>query len=183
MKINIIVAFSKNRGIGINNTLPWNISSDLKKFKNLTIGDNNNAVIMGKNTWDSIPIKYLSHRDNLILSSKLILDVKYENKNNSYDIVKSFTTIDNLLDFCNNKKYDIVWIIGGSQIYNLFMENKNICIDEIYVTYIDSDFKCDTFFPKIDVNDYSNVTQKKHSLNDSSIKYDVYDRIYKYKSK
>ena len=71
MLINIIVAFSINMGIGLNNTHPWNIPSDLKKFRDLTIGDGNNAVIMGKNTWNSLPLSYLKKRDNLILSSTL----------------------------------------------------------------------------------------------------------------
>ena len=48
MFVNIIVAYSKNNGIGINNTLPWKITSDLKKFKNLTTGNNNNCIIMVK---------------------------------------------------------------------------------------------------------------------------------------
>lgn len=179
MKINIIVAFSKNRGIGINNKLPWSISSDLKKFRNLTIGDGNNAVVMGKNTWNSLPIKYLSNRDNLILSSKLAIDEKYTNKNNTETNVKSFAAINDLLDYCSKKMYSIVWIIGGSQIYNLFLDNKSISIQEIHVTYIDKDFDCDTFFPKIDVNTYSNVIQELHSSDISKNGYNIYDRIYK----
>lgn len=179
MKINIIVAFSKNRGIGINNNLPWSISSDLKKFRNLTIGDGNNAVVMGKNTWNSLPIKYLSNRDNLILSSKLEIDKKYTNKNNTETNVKSFTTINDLLDYCSERKYSIVWIIGGSQIYSLFLNNKFISIQEIHVTYIDKEFECDTFFPKIDVNIYSNVSQELHSSDTSKNQYNIYDRIYK----
>ena len=70
MLINIIVAYEKNGGIGLNNSIPWKITSDLKKFKNLTIGNKNNALIMGKNTWLSIK-KNLPFRDNLILSSSL----------------------------------------------------------------------------------------------------------------
>ena len=51
MNINIIVAMCKNNGIGYKNNLPWRISSDLKKFRKLTIGNKKNAIIMGKNTW------------------------------------------------------------------------------------------------------------------------------------
>jgi dihydrofolate reductase len=43
MLVNVIVAYCKNGGIGINNTLPWKISSDLKKFKKMTLGNKNNA--------------------------------------------------------------------------------------------------------------------------------------------
>ena len=54
MFVNIIVAYCKNNGIGINNSLPWSIKSDMKKFKDYTTGNGNNAVIMGKNTYNSI---------------------------------------------------------------------------------------------------------------------------------
>ena len=46
MNINIIVAYCKNNGIGYNNNMPWKIKSDLQKFKSMTIGNNNNAIIM-----------------------------------------------------------------------------------------------------------------------------------------
>ena len=65
------MAFDINRGIGKNNNLPWKISDDLKRFSKLTKGNNNNAIIMGRNTWDSLPNKPLSQRDNLILSTTL----------------------------------------------------------------------------------------------------------------
>ena len=55
--MNIVVAACKNRGIGLKNKLPWNLSKEMKYFKKLTIGEKNNAVIMGKNTWLSIPEK------------------------------------------------------------------------------------------------------------------------------
>ena len=54
MNINIIVAYCKNNGIGFENKMPWHIKSDLKKFQKLTIGNGNNAIIMGKNTYNSI---------------------------------------------------------------------------------------------------------------------------------
>ena len=57
--INLIVAMCKNNGIGYKNELPWKISSDLKKFKKLTQGKGNNAVIMGKNTYESIKNHYI----------------------------------------------------------------------------------------------------------------------------
>ena len=53
---NIIVAFDIKRGIGIDNTLPWHIPDDLKQFQKLTRGNGKNAVIMGKNTWNSLKL-------------------------------------------------------------------------------------------------------------------------------
>ena len=70
--MNLIVAYCRNRGIGFKNKLPWKLSSDMNRFKNLTIGDGNNAVIMGRNTWESLPQKFkpLPKRSNIVLSTK-----------------------------------------------------------------------------------------------------------------
>ena len=140
MIINIIVAFSNNHGIGYNNTLPWKISGDLKKFRNITIGEGNNAIIMGKNTWLSLKCKPLPKRDNLILSKTTSI---------SSNNCNSFTNIDELYNFLNTKNYDDIWVIGGQSIYELFL-NKNISnkflTKYIYITYIDEYITCDTFF-------------------------------------
>ena len=72
MIVNIIVAYCKNNGIGKDNTLLWNIKEDMAKFKRLTLGNKNNAVIMGRKTYESLNnIDGLANRDNLILSKSL----------------------------------------------------------------------------------------------------------------
>ena len=152
---NIIVAFDINRGIGINNQLPWHIPDDLKQFQKLTRGNGKNAVIMGKNTWNSLPVKMLAGRDNLILSSELVIE---ENTPfNNY--IKTFNTLQKLTDFCKKNSYEDVWIIGGSQIYNLFLDNKRV--DKIYATIINQQYECDTFFPEIYKAAYDKAKQIK----------------------
>ena len=136
IKINSIVAMCSNKGIGLNNTLPWKCKEDLLYFKKLTIGEGNNAIVMGKNTYKSIGI--LPRRHNFILSSTL----HFSYVKNNY-LVKTFISIDELLKFINNNNYDNLWIIGGSQIYKSFL-NKHL-IDLFYITYIDKHFECDTF--------------------------------------
>ena len=69
MSINIIAAMAKNRVIGRGNKLPWHIPQDLKHFKRLT-SKKNSAVVMGRNTWESLPIKPLPNRRNYILTKK-----------------------------------------------------------------------------------------------------------------
>ena len=83
MIFNAIAAISKNKGIGLNNKLPWKLKEDLIRFKKITIGNGNNSVIMGKNTWNSI--KFLNNRHNYIISSTLQIN----EKNGNYEI-KSF---------------------------------------------------------------------------------------------
>jgi len=177
-KINIIVAICKNNGIGINNKLPWHYSSDLKKFKTLTTGNKKNAVIMGKNTYQSLD-KKLSNRDNLILSKSLIIDEK-----NDDFISKSFNNLDMLLNFIKTKNYENIWIIGGNQIYKLFL-NKNI-VDKIYLTYINKPYECDIFFPKINSNNFKlmknsiqyNENQFLNNLDLYYNNYEIYDKLY-----
>ena len=131
----IIVAACKNFGIGFQNNLPWKLKSDLQKFKNLTIGNGNNAVIMGSNTWKSLPKQPLTNRFNCILSTSLEVD---------NDNSKVFNNVDTLIDFTKSNNFDDVWVIGGEKIYNLFLE-KNL-VESIYLTKIYEKYICDTYF-------------------------------------
>ena len=78
MNFKIIVAATRNFGIGYKNKLPWHIPEDLKHFSKTTIGNGNNAIIMGRNTWESIGSKPLPKRHNVIVSTKLE-QPKYKN--------------------------------------------------------------------------------------------------------
>ena len=71
--MNIVVAACKNRGIGFKNKLPWKLTKEMKYFKELTIGEKNNAVVMGRKTWLSIPEKNrpLPKRENIVLVEEL----------------------------------------------------------------------------------------------------------------
>ena len=218
-KVKLIVAICKGGGIGLNNKLPWKISDDLKYFSTLTSGDygkymrdtkryistgkssakmckddlniKKNVIIMGKNTWLSLPNhpKPFPYRDSIIMSttipeSKGIID----DKESDYDINIHFSSISRAIQFCYslnddrliensdesvicldekhvkcnereiivnscNNKYNDIWIIGGSKVYESIMNthmNPTIIIEEFYITYIDKEYKCDTFFPLIE---------------------------------
>jgi dihydrofolate reductase len=144
---NLIVALCKNNGIGKDGKLPWNIKEDMQYFTKYTKGNNNNAIIMGKNTWDSLPKKSLNGRDNFIISSKIIIDEIMPDGHR----IKSFKNIDHVINFCSFIKYDNIWIIGGSTIYKEFLE-RNI-INKCYITYINQEYLCDSFFT-IDFNNW-----------------------------
>tara|TARA_B100000401_G_scaffold436563_1_gene380284 strand:+ start:827 stop:1336 length:510 start_codon:yes stop_codon:yes gene_type:complete len=138
----IICAMCNQRGIGKDGELPWKIKEDLNFFSKLTKGNKNNAVIMGKKTWISLK-KYLPDRDNLVLSTSITLDETHDN-----NIVKSFQSIEDVNEFCEKKNYDDVWVIGGAEIYNQFIE-KDLC-DQCIITFINNNYDCDTFFPVLD---------------------------------
>ena len=128
--LNIIVACDEEFGIGKHNKIPWTNKDDLKHFYNYTKGQ---CVIMGSKTWESLPTKPLKHRDNIVLSSSLI--------SNECLVFNDFAKLMNYI-----KKYNSVWIIGGSEIYNLFINTK---IDYIYMTIQKGIYNCDRFFPNI----------------------------------
>ena len=140
--INIIVAADLNNGIGLNNTLPWYNSEDLKWFSKTTKGNNNNnAIIMGRNTWNSLPKKPLPKRDNLRLTTTEVLNGE------NY---KSFKDEDTLLEYCMKEKFEDIWIIGGGKIYEYFINKPYI--SNVYISRIKSNYNCDTFFPNIPNN-------------------------------
>lgn len=141
----IIVAMCKNNGIGINNTIPWNIPEDLKYFSYVTRGRGNNAVVMGKKTYLSIG-KRLPNRTNIILSTSL----------QNIDDVIICKNIEECIRLCERMKFDEVWIIGG---YEQFL-NLNI-VNEIRITKIYRTIKCDTFFPKHLLKQFTKSLLKK----------------------
>ena len=134
----MIVAYSRNHGIGIKNQLPWTIPSDLKRFKKLT---EHNVVIMGKNTFVSIPDKYkpLTNRTNIVLTSNPDQSCfePYKTMPNLFII-----NVDKLFSILQQFKKKRMFIIGGRQIYDLFLPQVKI----IHATCVYKNFyDCDTF--------------------------------------
>ena len=144
MNYKLIAAVCKGGGIGKNNSLPWKIKEDLIHFSKLTRGNGNNAVVMGRNTWESLPGGPLIGRDNIILSSTLVLDEKIPGDH----VVKTFQSIDDVNKFCLSKRYDQVWIVGGTAVYKIFLEAG--LVDVCSITYIEKEFSCDANFPQLD---------------------------------
>ena len=130
MNINMIWAQDINNAIGKDGDLPWRIPEDLKNFKNIT---NNATIIMGRKTWDSLPIKPLPNRRNIVISSMEQKDVE------------SYTSIEKCIDLLTNTEKDLdVYIIGGMSIYKFFYKYANT----LYITFIDQSYPdTDTFFP------------------------------------
>src|SRR3989344_6234744 len=123
VKFNIVVASDDNGGIGLNGDLPWRIPEELAWFKILTtrVDDlhKRNAVIMGRNTWESLPEKYkpLPNRFNMVLTSD-IYEVWANNKSlfleNKMDVMSSFDEA--LVHISNMNNIETVFVIGGAQL-------------------------------------------------------------------
>ena len=129
MKIHLIWAQDKNGGIGRDGKLPWHIPEDLTNFKKLTI---NSTIVMGRKTWESLPIKPLPERRNIVLSSHSIPNVE------SYNSVKQ------CIETLCQDEIKKIFIIGGAQIYRHFIPQS----DEMHITLIDIATEgIDTYFP------------------------------------
>ena len=126
---NIIAAMDFNHGIGYKGKLPWDIKGDLKFFKEIT---KTNPLIMGRKTWESLPVKPLPNRENIVISK-------------SYKI----NSLQKALDYCWDKN-QIPFIIGGSSIYQEAINHPNL--DGLFLTLIHGCHKADVFFPVIPEN-------------------------------
>ena len=125
----ILVAISNEGVIGKDNAIPWHYSEDLKRFKRLTVGK---TIIMGRKTWESLPIKPLPDRRNIVITRSLIEEVE------------CFQSIDEALETCQGD----VWFIGGAGIYEEAMQKADI-IDMTIVPDKVEGKNC-IYFPKID---------------------------------
>ena len=169
--MNIVVAACKNRGIGFKNSLPWKLSKEMKYFKELTIGEENNAVIMGRKTWLSIPEKNrpLPKRENIVLTSRTVQTRPWVDGEVSF-----INSLDSVYHVYGPYTFDNIWIIGGEKVYNEAL--KNNMIDSIFYTEIQAEFECDTFINRIPDN-FLNIYESK-TIYDSGeqIKFKVYRR-------
>lgn len=134
--ISIIAAMSSNRVIGINNELPWELPSDLKRFKSLTIG---HSVIMGRRTWDSLPERFrpLPRRENVVVSKNIGLTIGG---------ARRFFELEHAFDYVEQGE-DEAFVIGGESIFHQALVTGRV--KKIYLTTVDIVCPGDAFFPEI----------------------------------
>lgn len=143
--ISAIVAVDQNWGIGYKGELLEHLPPDMKYFKELTMG---NIVIMGRKTWNSLPIKPLQGRSNIILSRTLQRDSWIYDDQAHYIQFTPDATEHDLKVFQNSAHH--FFVIGGGEIYKQLLP---YC-DRVYVTKILKDHKdVDTYFPNLDKSD------------------------------
>jgi dihydrofolate reductase len=133
MLISIIVAMDENRGIGIRGKLPWHLSTDLRRFKRLTMGHH---LIMGRNTYENLP-KELPGR---------IIIVMTRNQNYTAKDILIAHSLDEAIDLAKSKGEEEVFIGGGASIYS----DTITITDRLYLTLVHTSVEADKFFPKFD---------------------------------
>ncbi len=145
--ISIIVAIAQNNAIGKDNDLLWHLSDDLKHFKKLTSG---HTVVMGKKTWESLPIKPLPNRKNIVLT-----DVEGE-------IIEGASTVYSIpqaIEMCDDTVEN--FIIGGGAVYRQFFS----IAQTLHITRVLRHFEADTFFPEIEVSQWD-LIEKTNVMHD-----------------
>lgn len=148
MKIALIAAMSKNRVIGINNDLPWHLPDDMKYFMETTKG---HVVIMGRKNFDSLPKKFkpLPHRTNVILTRQ---------KDYQVEGCQVYHDMESAIEFAKKQGEEMLFIIGGGQIYEMAMNRADI----IYLTEIDAQIENgEVFFPTMG-NEWKETSRTPH---------------------
>jgi dihydrofolate reductase len=140
--ITLVVAIDAQRGIGVDNKLPWHLPEDLAHFKRVTLG---HPIIMGRKTFDSIG-RPLPKRRNIVVT---------RNPEWRHEGVDAVTSLADALALVGDEPASI---IGGAQIFNESMA----LADRMVVTEIDHSFACDTFFPPIDPAVWTETAREAH---------------------
>ncbi len=154
--LSLIVAFANNQVIGINNTLPWHLPEDLKRFRALTMGHH---IIMGRKTYESLG-RLLPGRTTVIVT---------RNKDFKIDGALIAHSLQAALALAAGDAEPFV--IGGAEFYKEGIE----LATKLYITEVHADFAGDAFFPQIDLDEWS-LTEKKDHLSTNGLQYS--DLIY-----
>lgn len=149
--ISIIVALAQENAIGVKNQLLCHLSDDLKRFKRLTTG---HTVIMGRNTFDSLPNGPLPNRTNIVLTSR------------PQSLPRGCVAATSLEEAINKARGDKeIFIIGGASVYKQALQYA----DKLYLTIIRNKFaNADTFFPKFSRGQWQQTFKEDHQPNEKN---------------
>lgn len=147
MSFALIAALDRNRAIGKGNAMPWHLSADLKRFKQLTLGK---QVLMGHNTARAIGMA-LPGRNNLVMSRSHAAPFPRQHTVRSLDEARLQ---------CGNED---MMVIGGGEIYRLTMP----LAQKLYLTFVDAQIAgADTWFPEFDPTDWRELSRQHHPADD-----------------
>lgn len=124
-----VVAMAADRAIGLNGTMPWHLSDDLKLFKRLTMG---HPILMGRKTWESLG-RPLPGRQNIVLT-----------RDNAFAAEGAVVIHDPAELEGMELQSDEVMVIGGAQIYALMLPH----LSALHVSEVQGSFEADTYFPE-----------------------------------
>ena len=143
-RICFVVAVSRNGVIGRNGGLPWHISTDLKRFKAITMGK---PLIMGRKTWESLPRKPLPGRPNIVITRQK--NYQAEGARVVADVPSALAATGQVEEVC---------VIGGGEIFEMFLPQTG----RIYLTEVDLEVDGDTYFPSLDPAQWTETARETH---------------------
>ena len=159
----LVMSISPNDGIGKDNKLLYNDPEDMKLFRDNT---KYGVVMMGRNTWESLPVKPLKHRINIVVTSDIPKNtLAYEDT--------LFVTVGEADTIVKMAKYIFkdqdLYVIGGSKLVDRYKDY----IDYMYISAFIEDREADTFLPKLKIDDFNLVYEEKFT----NFVYKEYERI------
>jgi dihydrofolate reductase len=146
----IIVAQSENRAIGINNTLPWHLPADLKRFKAITMGHH---MIMGRKTYESIG-KPLPGRTSIVVTRNK--DLVFAGCTMAHSLAEAF-------EIAQNNNDSEAFVIGGAELIKEAINSS----DKLYLTTIHQNFEGDTFLDAL-ASDWKETEHVVHAPDDKN---------------
>jgi dihydrofolate reductase len=156
--ISIIVAVARNWAIGMNNQLLWHIPEDFKWFKKHTSG---HPVIMGRRTWESLPLKPLPGRKNIVIT---------DDPTDCFPGTTCVGSIDAAVAHMDDTGEN--FIIGGGLVYRQFLP----LAQKVYLTIVDKDFDADVWFPELDTSEWKESYREEHPEHDPGYTFLIYER-------
>ena len=151
MIVSLILAMDEQRGIGKNGTLPWRLSSDLKRFRELTMGHH---LIVGRKTFDSIG-RVLPGRQMIVVTRNALFEAE--------GILKT-GSVEDAVELARQRGETEAFVIGGAEIYSQTLD----LADRIYLTNVQAIVDADTFFPDFDASDWRESRTESHPADDKN---------------
>lgn len=148
MMISLIVAMDEERGIGVDNGLPWHLSQDLKHFKRITMGHH---LIMGRKTYQSIG-EPLPGRTMIVLTRNPDFEAE------GCMVVHSLS---DAYEYAESRGEDEVFVIGGASVFEQALDDA----DRLYLTRVHTRSESDTYFPAFDLSSWELISQTRYEQN------------------
>jgi dihydrofolate reductase len=163
MWVSLIVAVSENGVIGRDGGLPWRLSQDLRRFKQLTMGHH---LVIGRRTWEEVGTP---------LPGRTMVVVTRDHRFAAQGVLVAHS-LDEALELARDD--DEPFIGGGAEIYRMALERS--LVDRLYITRVHADIEGDTVFPEIDLEAWRLISREDHEADDKNqypFSFLVYNRV------
>ncbi|MFN4297021.1 MAG: dihydrofolate reductase [Brevundimonas sp.] len=153
--LSIVVARARNGVIGRNGDLPWRLRSDLKRFKQITMGK---PCIMGRKTWDSLPLRPLPGRLNLVLTRDSSFEAAGAVACESF-----FEAVEIAAEQAEEEGAEEICVIGGAALFELALPRAK----RLYITEVDAEPEGEVLFPAFDESAWIEAASEQHEAGEA----------------